>query len=262
MTIKKIGIFDSGHGGLEILQYLAARHPSWEFVYTADLEFMPYGDKGHDIIVKRCFDIVRELLDQGCQAIVVACNTATAVAIDEMREIFSLPIVGIEPYLNYINKVPERDFKQDHLGALVTVNTFQSERFKKLKLHRDPKGFVKVFAAAGLATLVEELIAGKDLPLFKTQLSKILNEYRSFQWREIILGCTHYPLISEFISSELGVKCISPTPSVAAQLEKQLGMSGNNESSPDYVDCSFSYLDTRINTRTIRKLSDILFWRY
>lgn len=262
MTIKKIGIFDSGHGGLEILQYLATCHPAWEFVYTADLDFMPYGNKEHDIIVKRCLDITRELTDQGCEAIVVACNTATAVAIDEMREVFNLPIVGIEPYLNYINKAPERDFKEGHLGALVTVNTFQSERFRKLKASRDPQGLVKVVALAELASLVEELIASKNLTRFKDKLNILLSDVWPYQWKEIILGCTHYPLISEFISSELGVKCISPTSSVALQLENRLGVSGGNEPSPDFADCSFSYLDTRINTRSERKLSDILFWRY
>jgi len=245
-----------------MLQYLATRHPKWEFVYTADLDFMPYGNKGHDVIVKRCLDISRELIDEGCEAIVVACNTATAVAIDEIREVFNLPIVGIEPYLNYINKAPERDFKEGHLGALVTVNTFQSERFKKLKASRDPLGLVKVVALAELASLVEELIATKDLSIFRAKLTILLSDVRPYRWKEIILGCTHYPLISEFIASELGVTCISPTPSVALQLENRLGVSGGNEPSPDFVDCSFSYLDTRINTRSARKLSDFLFWCY
>ncbi len=264
MTIKHIGIFDSGHGGLEILQYLASRHPLWQFKYTADLDFMPYGDKEFDVIIKRCTEITEELIRQGCCAIIVACNTATAIAIDHLREVFDIPIIGIEPYLNYINKAPTKDFQQGHLGALVTPNTFQSSRFKELKKAKDPHDLVKVETIFELAPLVEELIAKKDLKSFKSELSRLLKGVAAHGWKEVILGCTHYPLIGEFIATELSVVCISPTRSVAAQLENRLGVASKgypSDEAPQY-NCRFDYLDTRVGERRTVEMSDFLFWRY
>ncbi len=261
----KIGIFDSGHGGLDLLQHLATRHIDWTFKYVADLGFMPYGNKSPELIVERCLKISQILIDQGCDAIIVACNTATAVAIETMRDRFSLPIIGIEPYLNYINKAPAKEFNNGELGALVTANTGQSLRFKKLKELRDPLGLVKVEIIEALAPLVEQLIANKDLNDFKEKLRAILSPVSQHGWKEVILGCTHYPLISEFISTELGVSCISPTQYVALQLESRLGQLIGVEQPSNYRDCTFDYLNTHSGNQTQwseQKMSDFLFWRY
>ena len=263
----RIGIFDSGHGGLDILQYLASRHSKWSFKYIADLGFMPYGNKSIELIQQRCLTISELLIEQGCDAIIVACNTATAVAIDKMRESFDLPIIGIEPYVNYINKAPQEDFRSGHLGALVTANTGQSERFKKLKERLDPNNLVKVEVIQKLAPLVEELIAKQYLDTFKDKLKEVLTPVRPYAWKEVILGCTHYPLISEFISEELQCKCISPTENVATQLEVRLGVETSALSSKEakgiYQDCLFDYLNTAQNGVWHEyKMSSLLFWRY
>ena len=260
----RIGIFDSGHGGLDILQYLASRHPQWSFKYIADLGFMPYGNKPIELIQERCFKITELLIEQGCDAIIVACNTATAMAIDKMREHFELPIIGIEPYVNYINKAPQEDFKSGHLGALVTANTGQSDRFQKLKQRLDPNHLVKVEVIQELAPLVEELIAKQNLSSFKVRLQEVLTPVLSYSWKEVILGCTHYPLISEFICEVLQCKCISPTENVATQLEVRLGLAPSHSSAQGpYQDCLFDYLNTAKKSEWHEyKMSSLLFWRY
>ena len=258
----QIGIFDSGHGGLEVLQYLASRHPTLRFSYIADLEFMPYGTKSLELITHRCEEIIQKLKDEGCEAIIIACNTATAVAIDCMREKFDLPIIGIEPYLNYINKAPQKNIKEGSVGALVTPITFKSERFKNLKELRDPHNLVKVETIAELAPLIEELIGHRNLEKVKATLRTLLADVGKHKWKEVILGCTHYPLIAEFIEEVLDAACISPTASVAAQLEKRLNLSTECMVENKSIDCSFRYLNTQDSKWLDKKMSDFLFWRY
>lgn len=265
-TKKVIGIFDSGHGGLELLQYLATCHNDWTFHYVADILEMPYGTKAQDIIEKRCFEIITWFTELGCDAVVIACNTATAMAIDKLREQFEIPIVGIEPYLNYINKAPEKDFHNQRLGALVTPNTFESKRFKRLKEKLDPQNLVAVEPMLTLASLVEGLIENKNLEVFIAQLNNLMTPLSKHKWKEVILGCTHYPLISEFIGRSLQVKCISPTQYVAAQLQKRLDMQPielcEDSSLISYKDASFQYLNTAQGSWETKKISDFLFWRY
>lgn len=266
---KSIGIFDSGHGGLDILQFLSQAHPDWNFHYVADLLVMPYGNKPLELIQKRCHEIIHWFEQRGCDAVVMACNTATAMAIDKMREEFSLPIIGIEPYLNYINKAPEKDFQNERLGALVTPNTFESQRFKSLLELRDPLQLVKVETIFELAPLVESLISNRDLPQFKERLLELLSPLKKYRWREVILGCTHYPLIGEFIEEVLEAKCISPTEYVAAQLENRLqwnrdqrSPTSSNTAAPTIKDQEFEYRNTLTEKWEYKKISDFLFWRY
>lgn len=217
-----LGLFDSGHGGLDILRSLRKKG-DFDLSYIADLKFHPYGKKSVDEIVERSLSLCKTLLgEKDCDLIVVACNTATAHAIDELRKTFDVPFVGVEPYLNYINKVPKDHLKKGEVGALVTPNTLNSLRFERLKELRDPDDLISVLAFEELAPLVETYLHDFDDQTLKKALEKIFHSYLPLGWKETILGCTHYPLIQNFLEDLLKTTCVSPTPQVVEQVFRVL----------------------------------------
>ena len=97
MQNKPVGIFDSGVGGLSVVQDIQRRLPNEALIYIADSAFAPYGNKPLEFIQQRCHELTRFLLTQQAKAVVVACNTATDVAIDDLRKRYDIPVLGIEP---------------------------------------------------------------------------------------------------------------------------------------------------------------------
>ncbi|MCK5557406.1 MAG: glutamate racemase, partial [Candidatus Hydrogenedentes bacterium] len=147
-----IGVFDSGVGGLSVLQHMRADLPKENFLYIADSGYMPYGDKSKDFIEQRSIALTRFFLEQGVKAIVVACNTATAAAISTLRSIYSLPIVGMEPAV----KPAVEATRSGIIGVLATTGTLESTKFGKL-LHRSGKGAeVIIQPCPGLVEQVEK----------------------------------------------------------------------------------------------------------
>ena len=127
--IKKIGIFDSGIGGLSVLKELLQAMPGQEFYYISDQSFAPYGNLTTDEILERSKVLTQTLLEESVDLIVVACNTATAHSIDLLRKEFDIPFVGIEPYINYVN----HDYNGENVGLICTPQTLNSERYQELK---------------------------------------------------------------------------------------------------------------------------------
>ncbi len=219
---KTIGLFDSGHGGLDLLRTLR-KTSEFDLLYIADLKFHPYGKMSIPQIKERSHFLCQELLKKGpCDLIAVACNTATAHAIDDLRKDFSVPFVGVEPYLNYINKAPLEHLQRGGVGALVTPNTLNSDRFKRLKEEKDPNDLVSVLALEELAPLVEDFLTHKDEDLLVDQLKELFRNDLPLNWQETILGCTHYPLISIQLEKVLNTRCISPTPQVVEHIFRLL----------------------------------------
>ena len=123
-----IGVFDSGVGGLSVLHHIRRTLPQARLLYVADSAHVPYGDKTPEYIEQRSHTLTRFLIEQGAQAIVIACNTATAAAAASLREQFSLPIVGMEPAV----KPAVAATKTGVVGVLATVGTLESARFAAL----------------------------------------------------------------------------------------------------------------------------------
>ncbi len=119
----KIGVFDSGVGGLIILKEIMSLIPKAEYFYIADDLHVPYGTKGRDFIVERSKYCVDELREKGCELVVVACNTATASAIEDLRKTYAIPFVGIEPDLNFLSREKIEGVESKKIAVLTTILT-------------------------------------------------------------------------------------------------------------------------------------------
>ena len=220
MTSKlKIGLFDSGLGGLTILRENLCLLPDAIFYYKGDQGFHPYGPKSDDEIIERCFLLTKELIDLECQIIIVACNTATAVAIRDLRLRFpKTTFVGVEPYLNLLAHYSLKE--SDHVGVLVTRGTLESKRFNELQDWRDPGGQLDVLCLDDLAPFIEKNLGclRKDIGKLEGELRKILSPVKDRAWTHIVLGCTHYPLVANEISKITGAQCLDPALAVAKRV--------------------------------------------
>ena len=213
---KKIGIFDSGIGGFSVWKELLTVLPGHQFYYISDRPHSPYGNKSTEYITARCEALTEELLKKSVDIILVACNTATAEAIDHLRDNFSLPFVGIEPFVKALEGFDIS--AQDVKPVVITTKAMnESERFKKFLKKHDEENRIFAHTCENLATLIEE---GYKKGLHSVEKS-IENELRPLfdkGYSHIILGCTHYPLVGEKVSSFLNAQCISPCLPVAKRV--------------------------------------------
>lgn len=222
----RIGIFDSGLGGLGVYKEILRLMPSIEAYYISDLAYCPYGEKTQEQISQRCHWLTEKLLPFDVQLMVVACNTATAHAIDELRKNYNIPFVGVEPFLNYINKfkngptrVPPPPFRP---VVLLTKASANSSRFKSLLKKLNLENQVDVFPCEGLASLIEDHLHERKEESFIKSLHWILSPLLGQGYTHAILGCTHYPYVSAEIEAFLKVECVAPEAYVAQRILKLL----------------------------------------
>ena len=211
MNNNPIGIFDSGLGGLTVWREVRRQLSNEDVVYFADSRNCPYGPKSADEIVRLARTIVEGLLEKGCKLIVVACNTATAAAIDTLRNEYDVPFVGMEPAI----KQAALHTRTGKVGVLATKGTFNGRLYKATsqKYARDIDVMVQI--GDGLVELVEgnEYNGPKARPL----LEKYINPMLESGVDQIVLGCTHYPFFKPQIEALTGpqVTVIDPAPAVA-----------------------------------------------
>ena len=214
MNNKTIGIFDSGIGGVTVLKEILQILPNEDYIYYSDSKNNPYGDKTDDDVIDICDDIVKNMVDDNCKAIVIACNTASAKAAKRLREKYSeIPIIAIEPAYKMVH-----DFAYDKVTlVMATKGTIESEKFHKLYNKYDNHK-TYLMACQGLADIIEE---GNELKI-KNYLSKNLTEYIG-KVHNVVLGCTHYPLIEKEIKEILGdVEFFNGAKSLAKHLKEIL----------------------------------------
>ncbi|MCP4913391.1 MAG: glutamate racemase [Oligoflexia bacterium] len=212
----KIGLFDSGIGGFSILKELMNSNLDADYFYFADRENAPYGDKTGLFIQQRSLEIAKELLKKDIDLLVVACNSATTHSVVYLREHLQIPVVGVEPYINYLNKFPE---EKGTFGLITTKATAQADKFIQLKDKLDPQGRVKHIVTEGLASLIEKRFSQEiDHHEFLGKLEELLESLKENQFNYLILGCTHYPLIKKEIEAILNLKTICPSPSIAQRV--------------------------------------------
>lgn len=215
---RTIGIFDSGVGGLSVLRHIRAALPDARLIYVADSGHVPYGDKSAEYIVTRSRTLTRFLLEQGAEAIVIACNTATAAAAALLRAEFSLPIVAMEPAV----KPAVAATRSGVVGVLATVGTLESARFAALL--EKYAGNVRILTQ-GCPGLVEQVEAGE---LESERTRALLERYAAPLLAEgadtLILGCTHYPFIAPLLATIAGpeVTLIDTGAAVARELVHRL----------------------------------------
>ena len=215
---RPVGVFDSGVGGLSVLERIRADLPGEALLYVADSGYAPYGDKPADLIAGRAATITSFLLSQDVKAIVVACNTATAAAITRLRRRFAIPFIGIEPAV----KPAVAMTRSGVVGILATSQTVDSVRFADLLRQHGQHVRVLVQPCPGLADCVEQGELDGQRPL--TLLSHYLEPLVAQKIDTLVLGCTHYPLlkplIEKIISSEIAI--IDPSAAVSRQLYRIL----------------------------------------
>ncbi len=213
-----IGVFDSGVGGISVLQHIHALLPHEQLLYVADSKYAPYGSKTPEEIQSRCFAIADFLIEKGVKAIVVACNTATAAAIDLMRARYALPIIGMEPAV----KPAAEASRNGVIGVLATVGTLKSAQFAGLLESYGRNVKVVTQGCVGLVECIErgELNGAVTRKLLEQYCQPLLDEGAD----TIVLGCTHYPFVKPLIRQIVGdgVTLIDTGAAVAMHLQTRL----------------------------------------
>lgn len=216
-----VGIFDSGVGGLSVLTELAALAPGHPVVYLADQAWAPYGERSLDEVRHRSVDIARYLIDEGCDLIVVACNSASAAALHHLRDVFpDVGFVGMEPAVKPAASQSERGI----IGVLATDATFQGELYASVVDRHANGAEVVEQACPGLAEAIERV--GIEAGETRSLVDRYVTPLRDAGVDTIVLGCTHYPFVLKAIEETAGsgVVVIDPAPAVARQTLRLLGV--------------------------------------
>lgn len=247
----KIGVFDSGEGGLSVLKEITRLLPEAEYIYYSDNAHCPYGEKSPEYIQDRARAITERLLKEGADVIVVACNTATAAAISVLRSEYSdassqevrdrvreltggrhdhICFIGMEPAV----KPAALGTRTGVVGVLATAGTLKGSKYLKTKESVDDQVNVFEHVGRGFVELVEEgrLSGCEAEDVVKASLGPLLSAGADI----IVLGCTHYPFLLPVLQKVAGpdIRFIDPAPAVARQLVHVLerdGMLSAGESS-------------------------------
>lgn len=216
---QPIGIFDSGVGGLSVLRAVRDLLPHEDVLYLADQDHIPYGPRQKAEIRDFSFGITEFLLAQGAKLIVVACNTASAAALHELRARFpGVPFVGMEPAVKPAAAIT----RTGRVGVLATPTTFAGEMYAAL-VDRFARG-IDIYQNT-CQGLVEQIESGElDSPASQTILKEALIPMLAEGVDTIVLGCTHYPFVIPLIEAITGpeVRTIDPAPAIARQMQRLL----------------------------------------
>lgn len=214
--IHPIGVFDSGSGGLTVLARLMAVMPSTPFCYFADAAWCPYGPRSVDEVRMRVVRAVEYLQGLGCCMVVVACNTATAMAIAQLRANFMIPFVGMEPAV----KPAAIQSQTGLIGVLATRGTLEGEKFQQAAELYSTHAEILYAEGKGLVELVEQGVY--DGPEVRKRLSELIDPLVQKGIDHLVLGCTHYPFLAGALRAILpsGVAIVDPAPAVALQAKR------------------------------------------
>ncbi len=213
-----IGIFDSGVGGLSVWKELFKEFPGETYLYVSDSGYCPYGPKPKDEVIYRAKAITEFLISNGAEIVVVACNTATAAAIEYLRGHYNIPFVGMEPAV----KPAAINTKTGAIGVLATKGTFKGELYLRT-LHKFASN-AKVLEqiGEGLVELVES--GNTDSPQAREIIGKYIVPMLEENVDHIVLGCTHYPFLKKVIKEFTGdsIEIVNPAPAIARRVGEVL----------------------------------------
>lgn len=218
-----VGVFDSGVGGLTVAREIMRNLPSEKIVYFGDTARVPYGSKSKETVIRYSRQIIRFLQEQQVKAIVVACNTASAFALDTVRDEFNIPIIGV---IESGAKVAAARTRNKRVGIIGTVGTVGSGIHAQYLKKLDPEITVFGKACPLFVPLVEE--GWLHDPVTVEVASRYLKELQDKDVDTLILGCTHYPLIRSTIRQVMGeeVCLVNPAYETALELGKLLEEQG------------------------------------
>ena len=233
-TIRKapIGVFDSGVGGLTVAREIMRNLPNERIVYFGDTARVSYGSKSKDTIIRYAKQIIRFLRTQDVKAIVIACNTASALALEEVEKELDIPIIGVvEPGA----RVAAATTKNGKIGVIGTESTINSHMYPQLIKEYRPDVTVFGKACPLFCPLVEEGWL-KD-PVTEEVARRYLKDLLKEDIDTLILGCTHYPLLRSLLSGLVGdqIQLVNPAYETAKELERLLkkeNLSNEGEKAP------------------------------
>jgi glutamate racemase len=226
---RPIGVFDSGVGGLSIVRHLRRELPAEPILYLADTAWCPYGGRPQAEIRERSLAIARYLVARGAKALVVACNTASAAALEALRAELDVPVVGVEPAV----KPAAAATRNRRIAVLATEATLAAERFDRL-MHSYASD-IEVVSLPGTG-FVEMVEAGEvEGEAVRRRVAEVVEPLTRADVDTVVLGCTHYPFLGAAISDALGsgVTVIDTGPAIARQTAHVLDEHGLRADSDD-----------------------------
>ena len=233
MNNNPIGVFDSGIGGLTVLKKIIEILPNEKYIYYADTDNVPYGTKPKEEVKEYINKAVEFLISKQVKAIVVACNTATSIAVKELREKYTIPIIGIEPAAK--PAVENRGNKK--VLIMATPTTIKEEKLKYLLESLNAVSYVDLIAMPKLVEFAENKEFESDN--VKQYLQEQLKEYNLEYYSALVLGCTHFPFFKDILSKIFpkDIQIIDGSKGVANRLKNILeenNLLGNNKLEIEY----------------------------
>ncbi|MCI5146209.1 MAG: glutamate racemase [Candidatus Electrothrix sp. AR3] len=255
-----IGIFDSGVGGMTVAQAIETIVPQYPLIYFGDIAHSPYGSKSPDAITGYCRRNMEFLLKQGATVVVIACNSASATSSEALRQRYSIPIIDV---LTATIEQAAAVTTNQRIGIIGTMATVRSKVYEQRIKELIPKCQVMSQPCPLLVPLIEENWLEKKET--KMILKRYLHPLRLLQIDTLILGCTHYPLLSKLIQHRIGkrVRLIDSSMETARQLKVFLNKNPNivqqrPEKSPFHPNSRFFVSDF---TAPVQQLADQIFGR-
>lgn len=218
-----IGVFDSGVGGLTVAREIMRNLPAEKIVYFGDTARVPYGSKSKETVIRYSRQIIRFLLEQQVKAIVIACNTASAFALDAVKEELDIPVLGV---ISPGARVAAEETKNKRVGVIGTIGTVGSGIHEAFLKRLDPEITVFGKACPLFVPLVEEGWIHDSVTVEVAR--RYLLELQEKEIDTLILGCTHYPLLRSTIQEIMGeeVRLVNPAYETALELGRLLEKKG------------------------------------
>ena len=224
----KIGFYDSGLGGIKTLKDIIDMGLNEEIYFLADEKNKPYGTKKVEEVKNIAIENVQKLVDLGCKIVVVACNTATSVAIEILREKFpQIEIIGTEPAV----KLAVKEQSKKKILVIATTITVNGEKLHKLINSLDAENKIELLATDKLVKLVEDENFLNNQEEVNNYISEFLKPYNLEEYSHIILGCTHFPIVKENILEivkEYNIKVIDGNEGIGRNLLNKIEKKDNN----------------------------------
>ena len=232
---KSIGVFDSGIGGLTVVHALMKRLPKENILYFGDTARVPYGTKSAEVVRQYAMEDAQFLLQQGVKMIVVACNTVSAIAIDDLRANINVPIIGM---ISSGAGTASQKTRTKNIGVIGTLATIASDAYTRALQNIDPSYHVVSKACPLFVPLAEE--GWGDHSVAQLVSDEYLSFYRQQQIDTLILGCTHYPILKNVIQKTVGPDVFLVDSGEAAAIEveallQEQDLINDSTDSPNYA---------------------------
>lgn len=247
-SLLPIGVFDSGIGGISVLSEMLQALPDERFVYAADSANAPYGTKSCECVRSLSLDVAQTIMAGGVKALVVACNTATSVAITDIRERYTIPVIGMEPAL----KPAVESGKNGKIVVMATPLTLKEEKFNSLFSRFNTDDSIIPLPCGGLV----ELIESEDESGIKEFLQKLWLNIPVHEVSAVVLGCTHYCFIKKDLQEVVGpeIDIVDGNAGTVRHLHRTLQSAGllNAKSANDPIDKRVEFMTTGHDSKTIK----------